>query len=231
MEEKKLLIVGIDPGTTTGYAVLNIEGNQICLNSSKQLDLNKIISETIKFGKVVLVGTDKLKVPKLVEAFATKLGARIISPKEDLKVDEKRRITDKFNFKDGHQGDALAAALFAYRSAKPLLDRVDFFAERHKRENIKNTIKELVVTKKISIKSAVGIIEKKDEGSEIIEKVVIEKVLSENDFLRLHNKLKTKETELKLVRQYKNILKSRFPPRNSGARFWRRRLSLTLNTV
>ena len=70
MDDKKLLIVGIDPGTTIGYAVLDIEGNLIHLNSSKQLDLSLLISETINFGKAVLVGTDKAKVPGLVEAFA-----------------------------------------------------------------------------------------------------------------------------------------------------------------
>src|SRR3989338_6732880 len=127
MEDRKLLIVGIDPGTTTGYAVLDIEGNLICLKSSKQLDLNQLISQTISIGKVVLVGTDKAKAPNLVETFATKLGAKVIIPQEDLKVDEKRKSINKFSFDDEHQGDALASALFAYREMKSLLDKIDFF--------------------------------------------------------------------------------------------------------
>jgi predicted RNase H-like nuclease (RuvC/YqgF family) len=128
MEERKLLIVGIDPGTTTAYAVLGIEGNLIHLDSSKQLDLKLLISETISHGKAVLVGTDKAKVPNLVESFATKLGARIVSPQEDLKVDEKREMVSNFNFGDEHQGDALASALFAYKETKALLDKINFFA-------------------------------------------------------------------------------------------------------
>src|SRR3989338_7900791 len=110
MNEKKLLIVGIDPGITTAYAVLDIESNLIELKSSKQLDLKILISEVMKIGKVVLVGTDKVKVPSLVESFATKLGARIVNPDEDLKVDEKRKMTQNFSFDDEHQGDALASA-------------------------------------------------------------------------------------------------------------------------
>ena len=48
MDDKRLLIVGIDPGITTAYAVLDIEGSLIHLKSSKQLDLNHLISEIIK---------------------------------------------------------------------------------------------------------------------------------------------------------------------------------------
>ena len=136
MENKKLLIAGIDPGMTTAYAVLDIEGNLLHLNSSKQLDLNLLISEIINIGKVALVGTDKAKVPGLVEAFATKLGARIASPPEDLKVDEKRKMITGFDFNDEHQGDALASALFAYKEIKTLLNKIDLFAKENKKQSI-----------------------------------------------------------------------------------------------
>lgn len=206
MEERKLLIVGIDPGTTTGYAVLDIDGNFISANSSKLLDLNRIISEIVNLGKVVIVGTDKFKVPGLVDAFAAKFGAKIASPKYDLTVNEKRMMTNNFSFKDDHQSDALASALFAYKETKPLLDKIDNFSEENKKQNIKNRIKELVIIKKLSIKNAVAIIEKKDEESKIIEKVIVEKKFWESDFLKLYNKLKGYEAEIKLVRKYNSKL-------------------------
>ena len=209
MENKKLLIAGIDPGITTAYAVLDIEGNLIHLNSSKQLDLNQIISQAINFGKVVLVGTDKAKVPGLVEAFAAKLGARIVNPEEDLKVDEKRSMTSNFDFSDEHQGDALASALFAYKETKALLSKIDFFAKENKKQNIRNKIKELVIGKRISIKSAVSIIEKKDDESKIIEKVIVERKLTEDDFLKMYGKLKKFEAELKLIKIHNNNLKNK----------------------
>lgn len=207
MNEKKLLIVGIDPGTTAAYAVLDIEGSLIEVKSSKQLDLKILISEAMKIGKVVLVGTDKVNVPGLVESFATKLGARIISPGEDLKVDEKRQMVQNFGFDDEHQGDALASALFAHKRAKALLDKIDFFAEENRKYCIKNRIKELVITKEISIKSAVSMIEKKDEESKIMEAVVVERKLRESDFLKLYNKLKRHEEEIRLLRSFNNNLK------------------------
>lgn len=209
MEYKKLLIVGIDPGTTTGYAVIDIEGNLLHLNSSKQLDLRILISSAMKLGKVVLVGTDKAKIPSMVEAFATKLGARIVSPEEDLKVNEKRKMTTDFNFNDEHQGDALASALFAHKETKALLDKIDFFVRENKKYSIKDSIKELVITKKISIKNAVSIIEKKDEESQIIGKVIARKKESEADFLRLYNKLKRYETEIRLMKNYISNLKNK----------------------
>ncbi|MBS3104745.1 DUF460 domain-containing protein [Candidatus Woesearchaeota archaeon] len=209
MENRKLLIVGIDPGATTGYAVLGIEGNLIHLYSSKQLDLNLLISETISHGKVILVGTDKAKVPNLVESFATKLGARVVIPQEDIKVDEKRRMISSFNFGDEHQGDALASALFAYKETKALLDKIDFFAEENKKHGIKDRIKEIVITRRISIKNAASILEEKDEESRIMEKVIVEKKPSENDFLRLYNKLKKYETEIKLIKSHNNNLRKR----------------------
>lgn len=209
MEDKKLLIVGIDPGVTIGHAVLDIEGSLIHLNSSKELDLRHLISKTINLGKIVLVGTDKTKVPHLVQKFATNFGADVLSPEEDLKVEEKRKMTSNFTFDDEHQGDALASALFAYKETKPLLDKIDFFAEENKKHNIKGKIKELVITKHISIKNAVDILEKKDEETKIIQEVIIDKKLSYKDFLKLYNKLKKYESEIKLIRIHNNNLKSR----------------------
>ena len=209
MNDKKLLIVGLDPGTTIGYAVLDIEGKLLHVDSSKQLDLSRLISEVIKFGKILLVGTDKHKVPRLVEEFAAKLGAKVVSPEEDMKVDEKREMTNGFEFYDGHQSDALAAALFAHKATKPLLDKIDFFAKENEKHSIKNRIKEIVVTKHISIKNAVAIIEKKEEPDRIMEKAVAEKKLEEKDFLRLYNKLKDYEMQLGYLRNYSNKLKNR----------------------
>src|SRR3989338_511882 len=206
MESKKLLIVGIDPGVTAAYAALDIEGKLLKLYSSKQLELNNIISETIELGKVVLVGTDKAKAPNLAEAFTTKVGARAINPNEDLKVKEKRRMTSDYNFGDEHQGDALASALFAHKQMKPLLDKIDHFAEQNKKQDIKDRIKELVITKKISIKSAASLIEKKDEESQIMEKVIVERKLSEQDFVKLYGKLRKYEYEIRLIKKHNSNL-------------------------
>ena len=67
--DNKLLIVGVDPGTTLGYAVLDVVSNLIKIKSSKKLNLNSLLSEIIYLGKINVVGTDKAKVHSLVERF------------------------------------------------------------------------------------------------------------------------------------------------------------------
>ncbi|MBI2658120.1 DUF460 domain-containing protein [Candidatus Woesearchaeota archaeon] len=216
MESKRLLIVGIDPGMTTAYAALDIEGKFVASGSSKQLDLKSMISETIKLGKVLLVGTDKAKVPGLAEAFAAKIGARIISPGEDLKVEEKRKITREFKLGDEHQADALAAAIFAYKETKTLLDKIDFFIKENGKQEIGSRLKELVMTKRISISNAAKIIEAKEEDEQVIENVISERKLTESDFLKLYNKLKRYESEIKIMRSYNSNLRNRLERLGKG---------------
>ena len=57
----ELLILGVDPGTTKGYAVLDIKGNILDVKSSKLISMDIIMGETIKLGKPILVGTDVKK--------------------------------------------------------------------------------------------------------------------------------------------------------------------------
>ena len=133
MNNPKPIIVGIDPGTTTAYAIIDLKGNIIKLNSSKELDLNRLVYETFSFGKPVLVGTDKSKIPHLVELYSAKTGARAINPREDLKVDDKKEATKTRSFEDNHQMDALASALFVLRSVKPLIEKVDKILEENKK--------------------------------------------------------------------------------------------------
>src|SRR3989344_1898034 len=110
--ERKLLIVGLDPGITTAYAVLDIDGNPLSFSSSKELSLNPLISEITEYGRVIITGTDKQKIPSLIQEFAAKTGSRVLNPKEDLKVQDKKNMTSGFSLKNDHERDALASALF-----------------------------------------------------------------------------------------------------------------------
>src|SRR3989338_10502978 len=109
--EQAPLIIGIDPGTTIGYAVINTDGELISIESSKDLSLSLLISKIINLGKIIAVGTDKKNIPSFIREFSAKIGARVIAPKEDIRVAEKQKLTENFNTKDYHQMDALASAL------------------------------------------------------------------------------------------------------------------------
>lgn len=205
--QEKLLIIGIDPGTTLGYAILDIDGRLIKLNSSKNINLSHLISTTINEGYIAVVSTDKKNVPFFVESFATKVGARIVHPKQDLLVKEKRKLTNNYKTKDYHQMDALASSLFAFKELKPLLRKINVFVKNHKKEKIKNEIKKLVLLKGMSIRDAVELIEKPVEEEIIIKKVVEEKRLDEKDFLKIYDKLKRAKKDVEFLKQQNTNLK------------------------
>lgn len=154
---RELLIVGVDPGTTVGYAVLDTRGNVLGTRSSKQLELNSIVEEVVGFGSVLAIGTDKRKCPSLVEKAAAKTGARIIAPKEDLFVAEKEMLTKNYTAgKAGneHEKDALAAAIYAYKELEPLLQRIRKVLEDSGKQHMFGEVAEIVVTEGINIKAA-----------------------------------------------------------------------------
>lgn len=122
---KPLLIVGVDPGTTVGYAVLDLKGTLVALGSGKEISLDHLIQKIIQHGKVLLVATDKKKVPTFVEKFRTKTGSRIIPLKEDLKVADKNELTKPYPTKNSHEADALASALTVKNAIKNSLNQLE----------------------------------------------------------------------------------------------------------
>ena len=209
MQENKLIIVGIDPGTTTGYAILDLQGNLVSLKSAKNLGLNSLLDEVLKEGKAICVGTDRAKVPNLIGLFSAKTGAKIISPKDDLRVEEKREIVKNFDSGNGHQSDALAASLFAFNRLTHILDRIEGYARQNNKNAIKSRIADLVITKEVSIREAVGIIENsgKEEDSRIIKDAIEKEQLRQKDFLRLYRIIKKHESELSLLKNQNHSLK------------------------
>ena len=208
MGEKQLLIIGIDPGTTLGYAVLDFEGKIIKIHSEKNLDLGSLISELIKLGKPLIIATDKEYNPDFVDKLAIKVGARVIGPDYDLKVDEKRELTKDFKTNNQHEMDALASAFFAIKKIGPLLKKINIFAEHYKKEDIKGQLIEFVVGKGLNIRDAAEIIEEPEkEESKIIKEVVEEKRLTEKDFLMLYKRFKEAKEDLQFLKEENTKLK------------------------
>lgn len=157
------LVAGIDPGTTIGWAVFDLQGRLVSSGAQKGLDRDALIAKFTKLGKVISVGTDKAKVPSLVSEVATRFGARVFSPLQDMRVDEKREMTGRFEFGSSHEMDAVASAIVAMRKLQPLLRKIHSFLEREKRLGILEDVAELVINEKISIRSAISILTPKEE--------------------------------------------------------------------
>lgn len=207
MKEKPLLIVGIDPGTTTAYALLDMHGKIIALHSAKELSIDALIAKVTSAGITVCVGCDKAKVPAFVEKFAVQVGAKLFSPSEDLRVDEKRKITSSLFFRNNHEMDALASAIFAFNRVEGLFRRVDKFLASRKKSILSDKVKELVVKKGMSISGALDYLSAPEKPeARIIKKVVEEKKLNEKDFLELYNKLKSAEQDNTVLKKQNNLL-------------------------
>ena len=155
------LILGIDPGSTIGYAVLDLDGKLVKLDSLRNSDLNKTVSKINGLGKVVAVGTDVSPVPKFVDNFASNFGAKIIEPKNDLQLRYKKKLTKEYlkdkniKVKNKHELDALAAALVAFKHYQPLFNKINNHLNQINKEYLNKEIKNTVLRKEIPIKRAI----------------------------------------------------------------------------
>ena len=151
---RELLIVGVDPGTTLGYAVLDTNGNVLRTRSSKLLELNSMLEEVVRLGSILVIGTDKKKCPGLIEKAAAATGAKVITPKEDLTTAEKDTITRGARAANNHEKDALAAALYAHKEIGPLLERIRKALEKEGKRQFFRQVAETVLATGINIKDA-----------------------------------------------------------------------------
>jgi predicted RNase H-like nuclease (RuvC/YqgF family) len=163
----KPLIVGIDPGTTSAFAVLDFDFNLISIESKRNFLLSEMICSIFYLGDPIIVATDKKEIPSFVHDFSRKLGAKAIPPKHDMKKGEKKRIVKQSNFQkftnNVHETDALASAIYAYKEYFPLIKKINYILKKHKKQKIKNKVISIVVLDEISIKKAIDLIEKKKD--------------------------------------------------------------------
>ncbi len=151
------LIVGIDPGTTTGIALMDLDGNLILLKSRKNLSKAGINRFIVDFGNPVILGSDKFPTPRLIEKTAATFSARMVVPREPFPRTEKERIIHDFSkrnsfcskrtWKNQHEKDALTAALFAWNRVGALINRVDKKLEMYKGMRDYKRLSGLVKTK------------------------------------------------------------------------------------
>ena len=101
------------------------------------------------------------KVPNFVEKIASSLGAKIFKPETDLQSRHKSRLVKKFlkkrdiEINNKHENDALISAILAYKSIKPLLNKIENKYSDLNTDEIKN----LVLKQNINIKQAISLLD------------------------------------------------------------------------
>jgi predicted RNase H-like nuclease (RuvC/YqgF family) len=130
MRESRPVIVGIDPGTTTGVAVFDLSGNLILVKSGKNLsrsDISRIISDV---GNPIIVSSDISPIPRSVERVATSFSARLIEPGETFSRKEKHETAKEYMkvqgkaWKNRHERDALVSGIYAYKQVRQMVERI-----------------------------------------------------------------------------------------------------------
>lgn len=109
----RYLIVGIDPGTTIGIAVLDLNGELLKLQSSRQMTMADVIELIWSIGKPVIVASDVVPMPFTVEKIRRAFQAVPYTPRQDISVETKYEIAGKFGYGNDHERDALTAAVEA----------------------------------------------------------------------------------------------------------------------
>jgi len=94
----RYLIVGLDPGTTTGIAALDLDGNLVLLSSSRQMTMSDIVEELYRAGKPLIIASDVQQMPYSVEKIRRAFNAIPYTPKQSLSVEAKYDLTAQFSY-------------------------------------------------------------------------------------------------------------------------------------
>jgi len=159
-DTRKDIIVGIDPGTTKGYAILDLEGNLLKLTSSRNISAETILKDITSIGQPVIIGTDVIPAPRVVRKIATATGAKIVYPEASLDTKRKRKLTSPYGKElskenlDKHKLDSLAAANYAFKKVRNQLEKIRIVLNEQKKLHLEKEVRTIVLKKDINIHRA-----------------------------------------------------------------------------
>lgn len=165
------LIVGIDPGTTLGIAILDLNGNLKSIFSSKNLQRRDVIDKISKFGYPSVISTDVNPPPKMVEKFSKSFDAVLHVPDSNLSVSEKNELCREYEVKNSHERDALSAALKAYNNFLSKFENIDARLREFELESLSLEVKNLILKGK-SLTGALKILMETPKEEKIKERKV-----------------------------------------------------------
>lgn len=123
-QKRKYVIVGVDPGTTTGLALLDLKGGLIKLHSSRNISISGVIEMIVKYGRPLIVATDVSPIPGTVEKIRRTFNALPGEPGESLTTVDKINLAKPYGYSNDHERDALAAAAHVIRRYKNKFDQI-----------------------------------------------------------------------------------------------------------
>lgn len=145
------LIVGIDTGKTLAYACLDLNGDFIYAAHKASHGVGWLISDIEKRGVPSIVTCDR-EPNDIVRKVAAAFHSRLLYPKRELSIAQKREITEPFGIRNPHERDACSAAVKAYNSYSNKLKQ----AERIAKGNSEMDLIKAKIIQKHSIEEAIS---------------------------------------------------------------------------
>ncbi len=221
-------IVGIDPGTTIGVAIIDLNGNPVEVFSSKNYSIADTITRIISRGKPLIVASDVTPTPSMVKKIGGLFSSFVHELDGSLSTEEKIALTkgEGYEYKNVHERDALAACINAFKRYKKKFSQVQ--KKTPPGLNVEE-VKALVV-KGISIRAAInGLITAQEEKRKRTEeKGQDEKKRGEEseskDLLRLRGIMKEKEERIELLEELTTVLKADVQEKEGEIRSLKRKL-------
>jgi predicted RNase H-like nuclease (RuvC/YqgF family) len=123
--KRKFTIVGLDPGTTVGIAILSLDGDLLYLKSFRGIAPDEVVKLIAEYGKPAVIASDVTPMPGSVEKIRRSFNAVPASPGIEVSAEEKISLGKQFGYSNDHERDALTAALLTYRSYKNIFTRIE----------------------------------------------------------------------------------------------------------
>lgn len=130
---RKILIGGIDVGLHTSVALLDLDGELVCLDTLIHPRNSQTLNHITDCGNVLVLSTDRAKVPSQLKKLASSISAKLILPAKNMTKKKKRLLILDFMEEEmkmnSHEKAALASVIFAYKKFRPnfkkLRDRLE----------------------------------------------------------------------------------------------------------
>ncbi|MFH0701241.1 MAG: DUF460 domain-containing protein [Candidatus Woesearchaeota archaeon] len=206
---KPLAIIALDPGATTAFCALDLNGQVLRIYSAKELPLSVVISKVIEVCQPIISVTDKGKTPSFVAEFSRKMGTKLILPEEDLTREEKRELVKLYFseeegklFKNTHEFDCLSSSLYAYKKMFNRIKKINDFIVENKLEEKGSEFMILALKEEeLGFQVIKEILLKPNEENKIIQEVIREDKITKKNFLQLFSKLNSSKKENEVLRE------------------------------
>ncbi|MDD4498549.1 MAG: DUF460 domain-containing protein, partial [Methanosarcinaceae archaeon] len=100
---RRFTIVGIDPGTTVGLAILSFEGEVLFLKSFRGIAPDEVVKLIAEYGKPAVIASDVSPMPGSVEKIRRSFNAVPASPGMEIPAEEKIALAKPFGYANDHE--------------------------------------------------------------------------------------------------------------------------------